>query len=626
MPVKTIIIVFINLFVIGLFIFLWRKKNLLVYFTGGRWWLTWLSVGVITLMDELTSIFYAPAEGYIFIGIEAIFYIAFVSLLMRFLSTRMVEIAEILDHHKIKGGGVYSFSYFVLGPSMSFIAVASILVDYILTASISTVSAVKNGTAFVPLTSSEEILVELCVVWGIALLNILGIKENARFTFMIFTVAAVIFANLIASGIFNLDHRALQVMGESFAKAGENIVRKDPFTAYSHMIAGISSVILAYSGIESVLQTAGLTRSWRDISKAYIFLALTVGIVTPLVSALALSAPFDLRAHSGDLIAYYAFTLNGVWFGVIVGFLASATLIMAVNTAFVAMSELIERVADRYGFHWLTKPNSRQSLYRIHIGAASFFSFLILVTRGNQTILAEMYALGLLAAFSINIASLLIYRYFLGTKEIREYNTSRVGTLLLFIILLSSFIYLLIHKPYGRLLWGGVTLFLLLVGVVFAKRRAPEQKEIQKTDSPMDIVFALADSGADQYHIYFKRPAEGIEQLQPGSVYVSFYSPREGIPARLNSSHFRFPYQRATLFNRILAILYMLQYEFPDKQITVHLGWPTSSWLDRLSIGAMVFSLMRLPRYFPHFNFVIEYFRPLSRTVLAQPELPIAKQ
>jgi hypothetical protein len=175
-------------------------------------------------------------------------------------------------------------------------------------------------------------------------------------------------------------------------------------------------------------------------------------------------------------------------------------------------------------------------------------------------------------------------------------------------------------------LWGGVTLFLLLVGVVFAKRRAPEQKEIQKTDSPMDIVFALADSGADQYHIYFKRPAEGIEQLQPGSVYVSFYSPREGIPARLNSSHFRFPYQRATLFNRILAILYMLQYEFPDKQITVHLGWPTSSWLDRLSIGAMVFSLMRLPRYFPHFNFVIEYFRPLSRTVLAQPELPIAKQ
>ena len=48
--------------------------------------------------------------------------------------------------NKIRGGGVYSFSYLVLGPVASFVAVASIMVDYILTACISTVSAVINGT------------------------------------------------------------------------------------------------------------------------------------------------------------------------------------------------------------------------------------------------------------------------------------------------------------------------------------------------------------------------------------------------------------------------------------------------------------------------------------------------
>jgi len=39
----------------------------------------------------------------------------------------------------------------------------------------------------------------------------------------------------------------------------------------------------------------------------------------------------------------------------------------------------------------------------------------------------------------------------------------------------------------------------------------------------------------------------------------------------------------------------------------VHFGWPMSSWLDRLSIGVMVFNLMRLPRVFPKFQFVINY-------------------
>ena len=41
-----------------LFIYLWRRKELLSVFTGGRWWLTWMAIAILTLMDELTSIFY----------------------------------------------------------------------------------------------------------------------------------------------------------------------------------------------------------------------------------------------------------------------------------------------------------------------------------------------------------------------------------------------------------------------------------------------------------------------------------------------------------------------------------------------------------------------------------------
>jgi hypothetical protein len=143
--VTLAIVIALNLALVGFFVWVLRRPNLLGYAKGGKWYLTWLSIGVITLMDELTSVFYAPAEAHRFIGSQAIFFIAFTSLLMRVLSSRMVEIAHILELNGVRGGGVYSFSYFVLGPTVSFVAVASIMVDYILTACISTVSAVING-------------------------------------------------------------------------------------------------------------------------------------------------------------------------------------------------------------------------------------------------------------------------------------------------------------------------------------------------------------------------------------------------------------------------------------------------------------------------------------------------
>jgi hypothetical protein len=113
---KTITLLILNLSLLALFIFLLRKPGLLSYYFKGRWLLTWLSIAIITLMDELTSVFYAPAEAYRFIGVSAIFFIAFTAIFIHYMTTRLVEIAEILEHHKLIGGGVYSFSYLVLGP------------------------------------------------------------------------------------------------------------------------------------------------------------------------------------------------------------------------------------------------------------------------------------------------------------------------------------------------------------------------------------------------------------------------------------------------------------------------------------------------------------------------------
>jgi Amino acid permease len=608
---KIVILSLLNLALISVFVNLLRRPNLLTISQKGRLWLTWLAVAIITLMDEFTSIFYVPAEAHRFIGLSAIVFIALTSVLVRFMSTRFTEIAEILEHNGLIGGGVYSFSYLVLGPMMSFVAVSSIMVDYTLTACISAVSAILNAASFSPQVSQSSTLVVflvLGILWAIAGLNILGIRENARFTFFVFILAAFIILNLIVSGIVGFDGAALGRLKESGVDALRPLQTGSWLHDCGNFISHLAFCILAYSGIESVIQTAGLIRSWREIHKAYLFLAVTVGITTPLVAGLVLCAPINFSAHEGDLVTYYATMINGTFFGVLVAGLASITLTMAVNTAFVASSELLERVAHRYGFHWLIVTNQRHSLYRIHLLNAAFFSTIIVITSGSQKILADMYAIGLVASFCINMGSLLIYRYFTGTKEVIPYYTSRVGTLILWIILVSCFIFLAIDKPHGTALWAGITAFVLVAGGLMAKKRAPEIVQIGQADNEMEMILYLAESSSRDLHIIFRRPREeSLGEPKGNEAYITFYTPRQGIPPKMAKNHFRFPLIRSALYQRIILVLRIVQYELPDRNVTIYFGWPLSSWLDRLAIGVMVFNLMTLPRKFPQFNFEISY-------------------
>ena len=596
----------LNVALLAVFAVLMTREGLLGFAKGGKWYLTWFAVGLITLMDELTSIFYAPAEAHRFIGLPAIFFIAATSLLMRVLSTRMVEIAQILELHDIRGGGVYSFSYFVLGPVASFVAVASIMVSYILTACISTVSAVINGTAFLPLGPAIQQGLILAIIWAIAGLNILGIRENARVTFVIFIVAAFVLLNLIALGLLHMAPGSPAVILGSATSVARSVTGFGLPHAVAVVTVGIASCILAYSGIESVIQTAGLCQTWRDISKAYWFLALTVGIVTPLISALALSAPIDFARHEGDLITHWATVVGNVPFGVVVGLVGSVILVMAVNTAYVASSELLERVAHRYRFDWLVATNRRASLYRIHCLNATLYTSIILLTEGSQAILAEMYAVSLLASFCINIGCLLIYRYFQGTKEIREYHTSRAGTLVLELILVACFVYLAAHRPYGTALWAGVVGVLLTTAIPFSRRYGPEAAEVRRSDYPMEMLLALGETDGP-LDVYFRRPGEiDIVQAAATSAFITLFSPRQPIPDRVTPNHYRFPIQGGSVYRSMTAILALLQEELDGREVHVHFGWPTSSWLDRLAVGVFVANLMRLPKLFPKLTFSID--------------------
>jgi hypothetical protein len=134
----------------------------------------------------------------------------------------------------------------------------------------------------------------------------------------------------------------------------------------------------------------------------------------------------------------------------------------------------------------------------------------------------------------------------------------------------------------------------------------------------MEMLLALGETDGP-LHVWFQRPGE--EQRTAGApehAYVMFFSPRQTIPERTCANHYRFPIQGGSVYSSMRSILALLEDELSGRNVTVHFGWPTSRWLDRLATGVFVANLLQLPQQYPGLQFAIEHpARPASVAAVA---------
>jgi amino acid transporter len=608
--------IIVGIAVVTLFIFfITRNSKALFYNKFGTVYLGFLGVGVITVMDVLTSIFYAPAEAFRYVGYNAMFFVALTAGLVALYAFSMTEIGQILEKLKIIGGGVYNFSYLVYGRSVSLIAASSILVDYVNTAAISSISAIENLSSLMIMTPLWKIALELAIIWIITGLNLMGIKENAKVTFSIFIFVTYVIGITVALGIFHTSPESIGVIKSSFTLTYSSFSSKGIVQIFEFMIIGIGSTILAYSGIESVLQTQKVVEHWKVIRGAYIFLICFIGIVTPLISILALSQVANPGDHPGDLITTFAKMLGGHFLSFIVVIAAIVTLSFAVNTAMIAGVELMTTISERFGVGWLIKSNRFGAHYIIILFMGFFFSLVILITQGNQNLVADMYAIGLVATFVLNLAALLTYRLFEGFKTIREYKTSLIKNFVMLILFIAVFVFIFINKRLGAELWIVTSVLMVAFGYITTRYFKDPEKEMEKkfdkSKEIIDFIRAFADG---DIHIHFVRPKDNLEHEDQNAVYVTYGLQRITAPAKLKSNHFVLSVLSYWgIDDEMESLLGVIKSEFAGSKVFVHLGWPTSSWIERLYTGFVVHNLLKLPRKFPDMQFTMEFI-PAEKT------------
>jgi len=89
----------------------------------------------------------------------------------------------------------------------------------------------------------------------------------------------------------------------------------------------------------------------------------------------------------------------------------------------------------------------------------------------------------------------------------------------------------------------------------------------------MEMRSHLAESTEDDVHIFFRRPRkEALRHAKQNEVYVTFYSPRQGAPTKLAPNHFRFAASKRSIYQHIVALLKVVEYELTHKKVTVHFG------------------------------------------------------
>jgi amino acid transporter len=438
----------------------------------------------IVLNDLASSAYYAGGEAEGYIGKAAPWFILGIMLFSYAVRAVYIESCSMFVR-----GGVYRAVKQALGGGLAKFSVSALMFDYILTGPISGVSAGQYLAGLLSETSqhfhlsgpfsshsvsfiaaSFAVLVTVYFWWQ----NTKGVHESADKALKIMKLVTVMVVVLIAwcirtviarhSALPPLPHpRNLHLTANALGWLAHSSL-PHTFGIIAIFIA-LGHSVLAMSGEESLAQVYREIESpkLQNLKKAGLIIFIYSLVFTSLVSFFAVMIiPDDVRqGFLQNLIGGLAMNLEGPFlarlifhgFVVIVGVLILAG---AVNTAIVGSNGVLNRVSeDGVLSDWFRQPHPRfGTSYRIINIIVLLQIATIIISRGDVTFLANLYAFGVIWSFTMNGLAVLVLRYtHPGEREFQVPFNPRIAG---------------VQVPLGLIVITG-TLFLIAVTNLFTK-------------------------------------------------------------------------------------------------------------------------------------------------------------
>jgi amino acid transporter len=373
--------------------------------------LTWLLAWAVVFCDIGTSVYYVPGILYGNVGDSTPFFILLTTLGFIPLALKYIEITW----RNPEGGGVVTVTTKAFGPMWGCLGGMLITTSYFLTAAISSVSAFHYVGSVVPFFDDHIVLLACCGLVALAMLNIIGIRESATVALAMAGTALIVDFIVITLSVQQLSLDQWNQAWQSVSPQREMSLRG--------LLIGFASAWLAFSGLESISQLSPTMRFplRRTARRAMLAVIITMVVTSPLLSVLSITllSPEFKAAHSERFISELGGTSGG--FGVRLGVVLSASslLLFAANTAIIGTYHIFLALANT-GFMPRVIALRSKTFHSPHVAisiATVVPLAVILATRGELALLAEMYAFGLLGAFVFSSVSLDVIRWNLGRRD-----------------------------------------------------------------------------------------------------------------------------------------------------------------------------------------------------------------
>jgi len=486
--------------------------KVLVATTAMLAFISYWRAAAIVLNDLASSAYYAGGEAEQFIGKTAPWFILATMLLSYAVSQVYVESCGMFVR-----GGVYRVVKEAMGGALAKFSVSALMFDYVLTGPISGVSAgqylaglinemlsyAHSGWMVKPdaTAAAFAIAVTLYFWWE----NIKGIPESSEKALWIMQLTTVMVVALIGWCTYTLLVRGGHLPP---APLPHNIVQDKHSLGwlFGSRIPQMFTVVIVFVGLgHSVLAMSGeesLAQVYREIEhpklvnlkKAALVIFLYSMVFTSLVSFFAVMIiPDSIRPQFFEnLIGGLSMSLQGPFilrlaFHVFVVVVGTMILSGAVNTAIIGSNGVLNRVSeDGVLSDWFRHPHPRfGTSHRIINTIVALQIVTIVISRGDVTFLANLYAFGVIWSFTLKGIAVLVLRY--THPQDREFKVPLnfqiagreipLGLILITVMLFGIAIVNLFTKP-AATVSGVIFSGLLFLGFELSEKRIQKRRGV----------------------------------------------------------------------------------------------------------------------------------------------------
>ena len=365
--------------------------------------------------DNMSSVAYATEE-ILRVLIPAIGILAFTYVLPISFAIVLVEAILIFSYRQtIKAyptaGGAYIVTKDNLGLLPAQLAGVALLVDYVLTVSVSTAAGVQAISSVIPLAVPLRILASLFFVWLIAYGNLLGVRESGK----IFAAPTYLFIVSLGLtcvwGIYQVMTGHVQPYSIPDQIANGSLSPYAGAVTIFIVLRAFASGGAAVTGVEAISNGVPAFRKpeWRNAQITLVYMGLILGSTFLAVSFLAQKLQvIPVADESKSVLAQIAQAVygNGVvghLLFLILQIATTAILVLAANTSFADFPRLASfHAGDAFMPRQLTKRGHRLVFSNGIVALALAASLVIVVFRASVTGMIPLYALGVFTSFTLS--------------------------------------------------------------------------------------------------------------------------------------------------------------------------------------------------------------------------------